>query len=95
MVVATGDLSARIDQSLKRRPDRKSGRGGQTRPASRGRFDPPAGAAERTIAEIWTELLGIAEIGRGDNFFELGGDSLLAIQVAGWLKKAGLPVTAQ
>ncbi|MEW6737661.1 MAG: amino acid adenylation domain-containing protein, partial [Acidobacteriota bacterium] len=36
---------------------------------------------EEVVAGIWTEVLGIDQIGREDNFFELGGHSLLATQV--------------
>ena len=32
---------------------------------------------ERSLATIWTRLLGVDGIGRGDDFFGLGGDSLL------------------
>jgi acyl carrier protein len=41
----------------------------------------PQGQVEETIAGIWCELLGVAEVGRSDNFFELGGHSLLAMQL--------------
>ncbi|MEA5605194.1 beta-ketoacyl synthase N-terminal-like domain-containing protein [Nostoc sp. UHCC 0252] len=36
---------------------------------------------ERSLTEIWQELLGIKKIGIYDNFFELGGDSLFATQL--------------
>jgi amino acid adenylation domain-containing protein len=38
----------------------------------------PSGEMEQTIATLWTELLGVTEIGRHSRFFELGGDSLQA-----------------
>lgn len=38
----------------------------------------PRTDAERKIAEVWQDLLGIAKIGIHDNFFELGGHSLKA-----------------
>ena len=43
--------------------------------------EPPAGPVERTLAEIWREVLGVQQIGRNDNFFDLGGNSLQATQV--------------
>jgi acyl-CoA synthetase (AMP-forming)/AMP-acid ligase II len=44
--------------------------------------DPPHGETERAIAEVWSEMLGVARPGRSDHFFELGGHSLLASRVA-------------
>jgi acyl transferase domain-containing protein len=41
----------------------------------------PHNHLERTIAAMWSDILGIAEIGVNDRFFELGGDSLLANQI--------------
>ena len=41
----------------------------------------PRDAVEDTIANIWGEVLAVAQVGVEDNFFELGGHSLLATQV--------------
>ncbi|MFD8087292.1 AMP-binding protein [Kitasatospora sp. NPDC059722] len=38
--------------------------------------EPPKGPTETGIAAIWSELLGLADIGRDDDFTLLGGDSL-------------------
>ncbi|MCK1813207.1 amino acid adenylation domain-containing protein [Streptomyces sp. XM4011] len=48
---------------------------------ARGRHQPPHGPAEQALAEIWQDVLGVAEIGRDDDFFDLGGDSILATRV--------------
>lgn len=44
-------------------------------------FVAPRNETERLIAEIWSDVLRIDQIGIHDNFFELRGDSLLATQV--------------
>ncbi len=44
-------------------------------------FVAPGTDLERTIAEVWQELLGIEPLGTEDDFFEAGGHSLLATQV--------------
>lgn len=36
---------------------------------------------ERSLVEIWQQVLGLKEISVEDNFFDLGGNSLLAIQL--------------
>jgi amino acid adenylation domain-containing protein len=41
----------------------------------------PRTAAERAVAEVWSEVLRLEGIGAHDNFFELGGHSLLLVQV--------------
>lgn len=44
-------------------------------------FVGPRDEREEAVAEVWSDLLGIAEIGVHDDFFELGGHSLLATRV--------------
>jgi amino acid adenylation domain-containing protein len=44
-------------------------------------YEPPSSATEKTLAGIWSELLGVEPIGAHDNFFELGGHSALAADV--------------
>jgi amino acid adenylation domain-containing protein len=44
-------------------------------------YEPPRGELEKRVAEIWSELLAVEQVGRNDNFFELGGHSLLAMQL--------------
>ncbi|WP_337824960.1 non-ribosomal peptide synthase/polyketide synthase [Amycolatopsis sp. A1MSW2902] len=50
----------------------------------------PATEAERVLARIWSEVLGVEDVGAETNFFELGGDSILSIQVVSRARRAGL-----
>lgn len=36
---------------------------------------------EQTVAEIWSEILKVGDIGVHDDFFDIGGDSLALISV--------------
>ena len=44
-------------------------------------YEEPFGPAEKAIAAIWRELLGVEQVGRNAHFFELGGHSSLAVQL--------------
>jgi amino acid adenylation domain-containing protein len=44
-------------------------------------FVAPRTGIERTLADIWTTLLGVPRVGLDDNFFDLGGHSLLAARM--------------
>ncbi|MEH2042432.1 non-ribosomal peptide synthetase [Nostoc sp.] len=50
-------------------------------------YQPPQTEVEKTIANIWQEVLNVEDIGIHDNFFELGGHSLLLVQVHSKLQK--------
>jgi acyl carrier protein len=41
----------------------------------------PRNQIEEILSKIWTEVLGIEQVGVHDNFFTLGGDSLSAARV--------------
>lgn len=49
---------------------------------------------ERIIADIFSEALRVPVTSSKDDFYELGGSSLLALQVAGRLREAGLSLRA-
>ncbi len=55
----------------------------------------PRTAVERTLAEIWADVLGLDRVGVTDNFFELGGDSILSIQVVARVRQAGFTVRSR
>ncbi|MEV6098142.1 non-ribosomal peptide synthase/polyketide synthase [Nocardia sp. NPDC051981] len=46
------------------------------------RFRAPVDAAQRVVARVFAEVLGLDRVGLDDDFFALGGSSLLATQVA-------------
>jgi amino acid adenylation domain-containing protein len=56
-------------------------------------FVAPRNPVEAAVAKIWAEVLELEKVGIHDNFFELGGDSIMSIQIAARLNRAGLPVT--
>jgi amino acid adenylation domain-containing protein len=48
----------------------------------------PGTDTERTLAQIWAEILDADHIGVHDNFFELGGDSIRSLQIISRVKAA-------
>ncbi|MBB6421373.1 non-ribosomal peptide synthetase [Streptomyces sp. AK010] len=83
-LLANGKLDRR---ALPRpRPLRTSGR----------EYVAPGTPAERAIAEVWTEVLGVNRVGTRDPFFELGGQSLDATRVATRLtERFAVPVSVR
>jgi acyl carrier protein len=69
-------LAAVQSQQLKARPDLKEA------------FVAPATPTEKTLAEIWTQVLNVSRIGINDNFFNLGGTSLMATQLLSYIYDA-------
>ncbi|MCA1612753.1 MAG: amino acid adenylation domain-containing protein, partial [Acidobacteria bacterium] len=58
-----------------------------------GKFVAPRTAVERTLADIWAEVLKVEPIGVEDNFISLGGDSLLGFQVVARANRKGLKLS--
>jgi amino acid adenylation domain-containing protein len=56
-------------------------------------YEPPRTEAERLLAEVWRQVLGIERVSIYDNFFELGGDSILGIQAVARASQAGVRLT--
>ncbi|UXA53236.1 non-ribosomal peptide synthase/polyketide synthase [Xanthomonas prunicola] len=52
-------------------------------------YAPPQGELEHVMAALWSELLGIEQVGRNDDFFALGGHSLLAVKLIERLRRLG------
>lgn len=51
------------------------------------KFRPLETKLQKEIAEIWSEVLDIKEIGLGENFFQLGGHSIKATRVIALINK--------
>ncbi|NJJ57027.1 non-ribosomal peptide synthase/polyketide synthase [Pseudomonas sp. B14(2022)] len=45
---------------------------------------------QKALAAIWSDVLGVEQVGLDDNFFELGGDSIISIQVVSRARQAGI-----
>ncbi len=52
-------------------------------------YVPPQGELEHVMAALWSELLGVEQVGRHDDFFALGGHSLLAVKLIERLRRLG------
>jgi acyl carrier protein len=60
-------------------------------------FVAPRTPVEEMVAVVWSDVLGIGQIGINDNFFELGGHSLMATTIVTRLRdalKVDLPLRA-
>ncbi len=55
----------------------------------------PVTPAERVLAGVWAQVLGLDRVGTEDNFFELGGDSILSMQVVSRARQAGLKLSTK
>ncbi len=53
----------------------------------------PLDDQQRTIAEIFADVLELSTVDLDGDFFALGGDSILSIAVSSRARRAGLPVT--
>ncbi|MBW4594262.1 MAG: amino acid adenylation domain-containing protein [Brasilonema angustatum HA4187-MV1] len=60
---------------------------------SNANFVAPRTLEEELLAQIWSEVLGVAQVSIHDNFFALGGDSLRAVQVLAKADKSGLKLS--
>jgi len=69
---------------------------GNSRPELDTPYVAPRNPAEEELSQIWTEVLGLEEVGVHDNFFDLGGHSLAATRVVSRvLKRLQLEIPLQ
>jgi hypothetical protein len=73
-------LTLHLKVDLKRLPKPEFGSGPLTAE--------PRTEAEKKVAAIWCDLLGLERIGAEDNFFDIGGHSLLLTRVESRLREA-------
>ncbi len=90
-------VAVRVMPALPRTPNGKVDRGALPKWAGpeRGAGDllAPRTDLERTLIEIWREVLDLDQIGVEDDFFELGGHSLLAVRIRSRIaRKLGVEV---
>jgi acyl carrier protein len=65
------------------------------RPSLRTPYVAPRSEAERRLAAIWQDALGIEQVGVNDHFFDLGGNSLTGLKIVARVQKEfGIPLAA-
>ncbi|HEX7660638.1 MAG TPA: amino acid adenylation domain-containing protein [Pseudonocardiaceae bacterium] len=75
--------NGKLDRKALPKPDFGSRTGGRA----------PATPAERVLAGLFADVLGVAEVSAEDSFFDLGGDSIISIQLVSRARQAGLGLT--
>ncbi|MEH2361081.1 phosphopantetheine-binding protein, partial [Nostoc sp.] len=94
VVVSTVDIKVWSDRTFNldsKYPSQVDSFPRYSRPNLNNSYVAPTNELEKQIAEIWQEVLGIAEVGIYDNFYDLGGDSLIATRLVSRLQ-AKFPV---
>ncbi len=79
-------ISGKLDLRALPAPDRA------TRWSSRVYVAPRTGT-ERTLAGIWSAVLGVEQVSVTDQFFALGGDSMKLLAAMSAAREAGLPIS--
>src|SRR5207237_8860941 len=77
--------------------DRKALPAPEGRPDLETAYVAPRDVAEAALAEIWSAVLGLGQVGVHDNFFELGGDSISSMPAVSRIRQffgAEVPVRA-
>ncbi|HEX3559476.1 MAG TPA: SDR family oxidoreductase [Pyrinomonadaceae bacterium] len=96
VAVSTTDFTMLLQQSraltgtriLEEVDTLRSSRQRRSRPSLHVAYTAPRNDLEKSLADIWQEVLGLDGIGIYDSFFDLGGDSLLATLLIGRLEAA-------
>lgn len=72
-------LSGKVDRNALPRPAFNQG--------VQRKYVAPLTDVEKIVADIWTDVLGVEQVGIYDDFFELGGHSLTAVRMMSQLEK--------
>ena len=86
MVPATFTALDALPLSSSGKVDRRALPAPEAGPRAESAYVPPRTEAERQVARIWAEVLGVERVGAEDNFFEAGGDSILSIRLVSRLR---------
>ena len=73
--------TGKVDRRSLSAPDREARDRGSMRTV-------PRSGSEEVLASIWSEVLGLSEVGSEESFFDLGGHSLLATRVISRVRRA-------
>ncbi|ATZ23947.1 Tyrocidine synthase 3 [Streptomyces lavendulae subsp. lavendulae] len=76
-------VSGKVDRKALPAPD-------QSQLTSGVPYREPVTEAQKLLAGVWSEVLGVERVGLDDSFFALGGDSILVLPVISAARKAGL-----
>ncbi|WP_033442424.1 non-ribosomal peptide synthase/polyketide synthase [Saccharothrix sp. NRRL B-16314] len=74
------NASGKLDRAALPAPEREA--------STAGGFVAPRTEAERLVADVWADVLGVDAVGAEDNFFTLGGDSISSIRVVSRLRSS-------
>jgi acyl transferase domain-containing protein/thioesterase domain-containing protein/acyl carrier protein len=88
VLISSLNLEKMIEQVEADSTQTSTTEGGFERPDLDSEFVEPENEVERQLAEFWTDLLGVSQIGVEDNFFDLGGHSLIAVRLFAKVKAA-------
>jgi aryl carrier-like protein len=68
---------------------------GSMRPDVEEIYVAPRTEIQEVLAAIWSQVLGIEQVGIHDKFFDLGGDSIRSVRMVALAKKRGIKFTVQ
>ena len=63
--------------------------------APEGEYVPPKDGPEKALAAIWSDVLGVENVGATDNYFALGGDSIRAVRAISLANREGLALATR